>query len=93
MQFFVLGQGLDDGCAVYGGPVADLIGHGGADACAGAIEGFADLHGTGADLCEEIFFREFQGIQLVLGLGDEIFPAGQDLAHGTHMGGYVLDAV
>ena len=34
-----------------------------------------------------------EGVKLVHGVGDKVFPPGQYLPHGTHLRGNMLDAV
>ena len=58
-----------------------------------SVDRLEDRLGLGGKRFTERIFIAGQGIQLVLGVGDEVRLAGQNLSYTADRSGYVLDAV
>ena len=84
---------VDRMVGVDGSQMADFLRHNGADPCKMVIQGLLDCHGRALYGLAEGFLRYAQRILLGHCLRDEIHSSGKDFADGTHICGYVLDAV
>ena len=74
-------------------PVADLLGHEGADARIALVNRAVYGHRAGAYAGKEGIFFDGERILFALLGGDKVGSAGKYFPHGAHLGGDVLDAV
>ena len=93
MKTLQLGEGIGALGGFDAAAVAELFADQRADAGEGHVQGLGDGHGFLTYRGIKSFFGNRQRVLLVLGVGDEIGAAGQNLPHRAGLKGDVLDAV